>query len=141
MTRIRQPEQQATDGQANWEQTTGEQATVEQASSATSNQFAVLYHRICGSTIRMNFAMNLNAMTQMKEATACDSNNIDAAINASVFSRLETREQVSVRSTQSCWHRIGKLRSITSQSSATIPVAQVCQRTWSVFVCCVAGIA
>ena len=55
----------------------------------------------------MNFVVNLNFMTQM---TARDSKHINAAMNASAFSRRETREQVSVRSTQIGWQRNGKLR-------------------------------
>ena len=65
----------------------------------------------------MNFVVNLNFMTQM---TARDSKHINAAMNASAFLRPETREQVSVRSTQICWQRNGKLRSITVRATASV---------------------
>ena len=65
----------------------------------------------------MNFVVNLNFMTQM---TARDSKHINAAMNASAFSRRETREQVSVRSTQIGWQRNGKLRSITVRTTASV---------------------
>ena len=67
-------------------------------------------------------------MTQMKGAAARDGNHINEAINVSAFSRLQTRERVPVRSTQSCWQLKGKLRSITVRAAAS--VAQQTTQTW-----------
>ena len=41
--------------------------------------------------------VNLNAMTQLKVAAARDGNHFNETIDASAFSRLQTRERVPVR--------------------------------------------
>ena len=67
----------------------------------------------------------------MPQMTARDSKHINAAMNASAFSRRETREQVSVRSTQIGWQRNGKLRSITVRTTASVIIVLVILRQYA----------